>query len=465
MMRRCLWAALTALLLMLPALAQAQIVKVRGVWDGVAETYQEIQFDLVNGYPILQCTAPPGGNDVNVHDGAANAIDSRTGALSVVQEDGSGALVAVATEATVATLATEATAATLATEATLATMCLETTAADIETNTDYGAVVGGGAEATALRVTLANNSTGLVSVDDGGGSLTVDGTFWQATQPISAAALPLPAGASTSALQLPDGHNVTNDNAAGAAAVNIQDGGNTITVDAAALPLPAGASTSALQLPDGHNVTIDNAAAGAAVNVQDGGNSITVDGTFWQATQPVSAAALPLPAGASTEATLAAIETLLTAGTIVDSASVGQQGSWIDVTDGSSPDGNFGVIPNGVIAAGTPVKMYALPTGKLYHEIAITYTDSAVGDFEYDMMVLATNDVPTVAWALADWMDVGALVVPSWKLSRDRTETTIAQPLLRTHATYLIFIVDVAAVVPASDPQVRILSYNAGDTP
>lgn len=46
----------------------------------------------------------------------------------------------------------------------------------IETNTDFGAVVGGGAEATALRVTLANDSTGLVSVDDGGGSLTVDGT-------------------------------------------------------------------------------------------------------------------------------------------------------------------------------------------------------------------------------------------------------------------------------------------------
>ncbi len=59
----------------------------------------------------------------------------------------------------------------------------------------------------------------------------VSGTFWQTTQPISAVSLPLPSGAATSALQLPDGHNVTVDNAAGAAAVNIQDGGNTITVD------------------------------------------------------------------------------------------------------------------------------------------------------------------------------------------------------------------------------------------
>lgn len=35
---------------------------------------------------------------------------------------------------------------------------------------------GGGTEAAALRVTLANDSTGVVSVDDNGGSLTVDGT-------------------------------------------------------------------------------------------------------------------------------------------------------------------------------------------------------------------------------------------------------------------------------------------------
>ena len=35
---------------------------------------------------------------------------------------------------------------------------------------------GGGTEAAALRVTLANDSTGLVSVDDNGGSLTVDGS-------------------------------------------------------------------------------------------------------------------------------------------------------------------------------------------------------------------------------------------------------------------------------------------------
>jgi len=46
----------------------------------------------------------------------------------------------------------------------------------IESNTNSGSVVGGGTEADALRVTIANNSTGVLSVDDGGGALTVDGT-------------------------------------------------------------------------------------------------------------------------------------------------------------------------------------------------------------------------------------------------------------------------------------------------
>lgn len=49
----------------------------------------------------------------------------------------------------------------------------------IETNTDYGTVTGGGVEASALRVTIANDSTGVLSIDDNGGAITVDngGTF------------------------------------------------------------------------------------------------------------------------------------------------------------------------------------------------------------------------------------------------------------------------------------------------
>lgn len=103
--------------------------------------------------------------------------------------------------------------------------------------------------------------------------------------------------------------DVTINNAAGAAAVNIQDGGNSITVDgtiaatqsgvwtvaatqsgtwnitniSGVISLPTGAATAALQTQPGvdiGDVTINNAAGAAAVNIQDGGNSITVDGTI-----------------------------------------------------------------------------------------------------------------------------------------------------------------------------------------
>lgn len=86
-----------------------------------------------------------------------------------------------------------------------------------------------------------------------------------------------------------------------------------VPVSAAALPLPAGAATAALQTQPGidiGDVTVNNAAGAGAVNIQDGGNSITVDGPLTDAqlratAVPISAAALPLPAGAATEATLA----------------------------------------------------------------------------------------------------------------------------------------------------------------
>tara|TARA_B100000073_G_scaffold348419_1_gene367122 strand:- start:839 stop:3013 length:2175 start_codon:yes stop_codon:yes gene_type:complete len=88
----------------------------------------------------------------------------------------------LATQATLANLDTTATAIladTAAIDTSTASIDTKLTTTnskltDIETNTNYGAVVGGGVEATALRVTLANDSTGVLSVDDNGGSLTVD---------------------------------------------------------------------------------------------------------------------------------------------------------------------------------------------------------------------------------------------------------------------------------------------------
>jgi hypothetical protein len=49
---------------------------------------------------------------------------------------------------------------------------------------------------------------------------------------------------------------------------------------------PAPGNITPVSAPSG--VTVLNGSGAAAVNIQDGGNSITVDGTFWQATQPVN---------------------------------------------------------------------------------------------------------------------------------------------------------------------------------
>lgn len=105
---------------------------------------------------------------------------------------------------------------------------LATTALQLAAGHTVAILDGGG---TALTSTLVGADQSLDVNLTQSVALAVTGTFWQATQPVSAAALPLPAGAATSAKQLADGHNVTIDNGAAGAAVNIQDGGNTITVD------------------------------------------------------------------------------------------------------------------------------------------------------------------------------------------------------------------------------------------
>lgn len=114
-------------------------------------------------------------------------------------------------------------------------------------------------------------TTGDVQVDITH-TVVVDGSA--VTQPISAASLPLPASASTAANQLADGHNVTVDNASGASAVNIQDGGNSLTVDTGATfsVQEDGAALTALQLID-DSIFVDDAAftlASSKVTVSGG---------------------------------------------------------------------------------------------------------------------------------------------------------------------------------------------------
>ena len=193
------------------------------------------------------------------------------------------------------------------------------------------------------------------------GGVAVTGTFWQATQPVSAASLPLPTGAatesgnlstiaSTSGAQADAAYSGTGNGTivsvlkgiynklAATLAVNVSSlpslpaGSNAIgsvtvsnlpsiqAVSATALPLPTGAATETGNLATvATQTTAINSATGAqadAVWTGTGNGTVVsilkavygklaggvpVTGTFWQATQPVSAATLPLPTGAATE--------------------------------------------------------------------------------------------------------------------------------------------------------------------
>jgi hypothetical protein len=99
------------------------------------------------------------------------------------------------------------------------------------------------------------------------GSVAVTGTFWQATQPVSGT-------------------------------VTANAGTGTFAISAASLPLPSGASTSAKQPALGTAGT----ASSDVLTVQGIASmtAIKVDGSA--VTQPVSAASLPLPTGAATSA-------------------------------------------------------------------------------------------------------------------------------------------------------------------
>lgn len=83
-------------------------------------------------------------------------------------------------------------------------------------------VVGGGTESTALRVTLASDSTGVVSVDDNGASLTVDNAVLSVTG----------GGVEASALRV----TIATDSTG---VLSVDDNGGSLTVDVGTA-LPAG---------------------------------------------------------------------------------------------------------------------------------------------------------------------------------------------------------------------------------
>jgi hypothetical protein len=116
--------------------------------------------------------------------------------------------------------------------------------------------LGGGVEAGAQRVTIANDSTGVLSVDDGGGDLSVD---WAGTAP------PIGAGTEAAALRVTMATDSTG-------VVSVDDNGANLSVDWGGTVPPIGAGTEAAAL----RVTLATDSTGL-VSVDDNGSSLTID--------------------------------------------------------------------------------------------------------------------------------------------------------------------------------------------
>jgi hypothetical protein len=208
-----------------------------------------------------------------------------------------------------------------------------------------------------------------------------------ATQPISAAALPLPAGAATeTTLSTVNGKivaAVVSDYDSGAGTVNLQIMG--IALPGAGGPVQGGTAANPFRTdPTGNTV---QPVSGPITDAQMRASPIPVSGfpatqavtgpltdaqmraspipvTGFPATQPISAAALPLPAGAATETTLSALNAKIVSATYAD----------FDTSPGTSNVQVFGlVLPSatGPVVAGTAANpMRFDPTGNTVQPVS-----------------------------------------------------------------------------------------------
>jgi len=130
------------------------------------------------------------------------------------------------------------------------------------TDTDDGTVAGGQNANLDIGLNYGWNGSNWERLNSSSGKLLVDGSG--VTQPISVASLPLPIGAATESTlstfngKFIDGNDigdVTINNGGGLLAVNIQDGGNSITIDGTVTANQGGNWPVRLQDGSGNNLT------------------------------------------------------------------------------------------------------------------------------------------------------------------------------------------------------------------
>lgn len=194
---------------------------------------------------------------------------------------------------------------------------------------------------------LQLDTTGQATLDKLNASIAVTGTFYQATQPVSAASLPLPSGASTAAKQ-------------------------------PALGVAGTASSDVISIQGISGMT--------ALKVDGTATTQPVSGTFWQATQPVSAASLPLPSGAATSAKQDTLQTAVDAINTKTIATVERTPSITSVTT------------NGTVSAGARSLTFIFSSD--FTGTVLTTSFNGAYDKSVDIPVPAGDTIAAVAYTV-----------------------------------------------------------------
>lgn len=165
---------------------KAKRIQIRGIQPSDGE-YYNVSVRVLGSTPAINTAIVDGsGNHITSFGGGTQYTEGDTDAsitgTALMFEGAGNALVAATGDATngldvdVTRSALPTGASTSANQTTIIGHIdgIEGLLTTIDSDTSNLSVVGGGTEAAAIRVTIANDSTGVLSVDDNGGSLTVD---------------------------------------------------------------------------------------------------------------------------------------------------------------------------------------------------------------------------------------------------------------------------------------------------
>ena len=144
-----------------------------------------------------------------------------------------------------------------------------------------------------------NSAKRPLPVTDNEGSLTVDGTFWQATQPVSLASAPVTPVTDNGGSLTVDGTVTVNDMTSGNAKTKIVDstGADVSYIPAGTAGTPSASVLSVQGISGGTSLpisgTVDTGLTQPLTDAQLRLTAVPVSGTFFQGTQPVSLASVP----------------------------------------------------------------------------------------------------------------------------------------------------------------------------